>query len=142
MKGKCEPQENPRRKRGYTQARKIVISVKGGKLKADDVRALMAVRTREKADFAFLISLNNPTAGMKKDAFSAGSFEWRSIGGTPTGKKSHRIQLFTIEGLMSGSQRPDFPDFDTSLNAKKAKREIVRQTVHLFEGASIEPEMD
>jgi hypothetical protein len=83
-----------------SEARKLVISVKGGGLKADDVRALMAVREREKADIALLISLAEPTAKMKADAASAGFYDWQA------GKKqSPRLQMLTIEGLLSGKQR-------------------------------------
>ena len=100
------------------EARKIVIGVKGGNLKADDVRALNHVRDKANADIAILISLNEPTAGMKKDAISAGYFEWRA-----GGKKSPRVQLLTIEGLLSGTQRADHPDYQPNANFKKARRE-------------------
>jgi len=50
-----------------------VVSVKSGKLKADDVRSLMAVAKREEPSslgFGVLVVLNPPTAGMKADAAS------------------------------------------------------------------------
>jgi site-specific DNA-methyltransferase (adenine-specific) len=56
------------------EARKIVVSVKGGGLKADDVRALNHVREWEKAEIALFISLEPPTQGMVKDAASAGLY--------------------------------------------------------------------
>ena len=62
------------------------------------MRALMAVREREAAEMAFLIALEPPTAGMVKDAASAGFYQ------SATGKKYPRLQLLTIEGLMNGSQ--------------------------------------
>ncbi|MDA1052742.1 MAG: site-specific DNA-methyltransferase, partial [Planctomycetota bacterium] len=55
-------------------AKKIVVSVKGGGLKADDVRALEHVRTREKAEIALFISLAEPTRGMVSDAASVGFY--------------------------------------------------------------------
>ncbi len=55
-------------------ARKAIVSVKSGKLKADDVRALMAVREREAAEFGLLLALEEPTAGMVKDAATAGFY--------------------------------------------------------------------
>ena len=114
-----------------TEARKLVVSVKSGGLKADDVRALNHVREREKADIAVLISLQEPTAGMKKDALSAGFFEW-----TAGGKKSPRVQLLTIEGLLSDPpRRADHPDYTPNVNFKKAKREKGNAPeVDLFEG--------
>ena len=97
-------------------ARKAVVSVKSGKLKADDVRALMAVREREAAEFGFLIALDEPTAGMVKDAASAGFYT------SATGKKFARLQLLAIEGLMTGAQRAEHPDAAPA-NFKQAKKE-------------------
>jgi len=85
---------------------KIVVSVKGGGLKADDVRALNHVRERENADIALFISLDNCTKGMIKDAASAGFYE------SPNKKKYPRVQLLTIEGLLSKKQRAEHPDYD------------------------------
>ena len=99
-------------------ARKATVSVKSGKLKADDVRALMAVREREGAEFGFLISLDAPSAGMVKDAASAGFFD------SATGKKYPRLQLLTIEGLMTGTQRAEHPDA-APVNFKQAKKEAI-----------------
>ena len=100
-----------------TEARSIVVSVKGGGLKADDVRALMAVREREKADIAILISLNEPSRGMIADAAAAGFYEAES------GKKYPRVQLLTIEGLLSGVQRAEHPDHVKDATFKRAKKE-------------------
>ena len=105
-------------------ARKIVVSVKGGGLKADDIRALNHVRDREKADIALLISLNEPTAKMRADAASAGIFH-----GGPDGQTQYpRVQLLTIEGLLSGQHRAEHPDYVKNVNFKKAKRETKKQT--------------
>ncbi len=98
-------------------ARKIVVSVKGGGLKADDVRSLMAVRERDGAEIGLFISLEEPTRGMVKDAASAGFYE------SATGKKYPRVQLLTIEGLLSGKHRAEHPDHAPDLNFKKAKAE-------------------
>ena len=109
-------------------ARKIVIGVKGGKLKADDIRALNHVRDREMADIALLISLDEPTAKMKADAASTGFYDWQS------GKKqSPRVQLLTIEGLLSGTQRAEHPDYVPDVNFKKARREKPKDGKGLFD---------
>lgn len=94
------------------------MSVKSGKLKADDVRAFMTVREKEDAEFGLFISLDKPSAGMIKDALSAGSYT------SATGKKYPRLQLLTIEGLMSGSQRAEHPDA-APVTFKKAQKEAV-----------------
>lgn len=108
-------------------ARKIVVSVKGGEnLKADDVRSLMAVRERETAEIALFLSLETPTKGMIADAASAGFFE------SATGKKYPRVQLLTIEGLLSGRQRAEHPDHQPDLNFKKATAEAEAQQKQLL----------
>jgi site-specific DNA-methyltransferase (adenine-specific) len=96
---------------------KIVVSVKGGGLKADDVRALNHVREREGAEIALFISLEAPTRGMVTDAASAGFYP------DGAGRKFPRVQLLTIEGLLSGKQRAEHPDHQPDLNFKKAKAE-------------------
>ena len=98
-------------------ARKIVVSVKGGGLKADDVRALNHVRERESAEIAIFVSLETPTKGMIADAASAGFYTGVA------GKKFPRVQLLTIEGLLSGQQCAEHPDHQPDLNFKKAKAE-------------------
>lgn len=98
-------------------ARKIVISVKGGGLKADDVRALSHVREREKAEIALFICLDAPTRGMIKDATSAGFYK------SANGKEYSRIQLLTIQGLLDRKQRAEHPDYQPGLTFKKAEAE-------------------
>jgi SAM-dependent methyltransferase len=100
------------------EARKIIASVKGGEnLKADDVRALMAVREREGAEMALFLSLAEPTRGMIADAASAGFYE------SANGRKYPRVQLLTIEGLLNKTQRAEHPDYEPDLNFKKPKSE-------------------
>jgi site-specific DNA-methyltransferase (adenine-specific) len=75
----------------------IIISVKGGKLKADDVRALGHVVTREGAAIGVLISLQEPTDKMRADAASAGFYVHKL-----NGKQYPKLQLRTVEELMEG----------------------------------------
>lgn len=99
------------------EVRKIVVSVKSGGIKPDDVRALNHVREREKAEIALFISLEPPTPAMVKDATSAGFYE------STHGKKYARVQLLTIDGLLDAKQRAEHPDYEPDLNFKKAKAE-------------------
>ena len=92
------------------------VSVKSGRLKADDVRALEMVRKREAAELAFLVTLEPPRKGMAADAASAGFYK------SANGKEYARVQVLTIEGLMTGTQRPEHPDY-APVNFKQAKRE-------------------
>ncbi len=80
-----------------------MVSVKGGGIKPDDVRALNHVREREKAEIALFISLEQPTSAMVKDAASVGFYEGVA------GKKYSRVQLLTIAGLLDGTQRANIP---------------------------------
>ncbi len=54
---------------------------------------------------------------MIADAANAGFYE------SATGKKYPRVQLLTIEGLLSGKQRAEHPDHQPDLNFKKAEAE-------------------
>jgi hypothetical protein len=54
---------------------------------------------------------------MIADAASAGFYT------SAAGKKFPRVQLLTIEGLLSGTQRAEHPDHQPDLNFKKARTE-------------------
>ena len=86
---------------GSKQSRQIIISVKGGHLKADDVRALLGVVEREKADIGVLLSFEEPSKKMRADAAGADFYA------SPWGKHA-RIQLLTIEDLLNGKSI-DYP---------------------------------
>jgi DNA modification methylase len=73
----------------------IVFSVKGGQLKATDVRDLRGVREREGAEIGVLISFEKPTRQMRAEAASASFVE------SPWGKHP-RIQLLTVAELLAG----------------------------------------
>jgi site-specific DNA-methyltransferase (adenine-specific) len=57
------------------KTRQIIFSVKAGRLKPDDVRALGGVVDREKAAIGVLISFEEPTKKMRSDTASAGFVE-------------------------------------------------------------------
>jgi DNA modification methylase len=86
---------------GGDKTRQVIFSVKGGKLKADDVRALDAVVRREKADIGVLLSFDAPTKPMRADAASMGFYD------SPWGKHP-RLQLLTVAELLAGAS-VDYP---------------------------------
>ena len=98
------------------EARKLIVSVKGGNLKADDVRALNHVRERENAEFGVLISLHKPTAKMKADAASVEFYKKQD------GKKFPRLQLLAVAGLLDKTERAEHPDYVKNVNFKKAPK--------------------
>lgn len=73
------------------------------------MRALNHVCEREGADIALFISLDDCIKGMVKDAASAGFYE------SPNKKKYPRVQLLTIEGLLSKRQRAEHPDYESRI---------------------------
>jgi site-specific DNA-methyltransferase (adenine-specific) len=92
----------------------VVVSVKSGKLKADDIRSLMAVAKREVSSslgFGVLVALNPPTAGMKADAASAGTVEMH-------GNRWPLVQILTIEEILKG-KKPDLPMVAPSVGHRK-----------------------
>lgn len=82
---------------GSGQTKDVIFSVKGGNLKADDIRALGHVVEREKADIGVLITLHEPTSGMRGDAASGGEYI------SPWGKHP-RLQILTIKDLLDGKK--------------------------------------
>src|SRR5208283_1343663 len=81
-----------------------IVSVKGGKLKPDDVRALAHVAKREKNSslgFGILITLQEPTKGMRSDAAGAGTI-------TLNGRLYPLVQILTIEDILH-SKSPQLP---------------------------------
>jgi DNA modification methylase len=100
-------------------AKKIVVSVKGGE---NITRAMIAdlknTVEREKAQLGLFVTLVSPTKPMLTEAASAGFYESPHSGAFP------KIQILTIDGLLSGAEGPRYPDFTRgSLSFKKAKME-------------------
>ena len=80
---------------GGPNPRQLIASVKAGKVTVSHLRDLRGVLDREKAEVGVLVSLNEPTGPMKKEAASAGFYK------SPYG--SHpRIQLITVAELLDG----------------------------------------
>ncbi len=95
-------------------AKFAVVSVKSGKLKADDIRSLMAVAKREEASslgFGVLVALYPPTAGMKADAASAGTLEMH-------GNRYPLVQILTVEDILKG-KKPHLPLLDPTVGYRK-----------------------
>ena len=80
---------------GPGKTKQIILSVKAGTLHAPHVRDLRGVVDREKAEIGVLISLEEPTGPMRKEAASAGFYT------SPWGTHA-RIQLVTVEDLLTG----------------------------------------
>ena len=95
------------------KTKQIIFSVKAGHVTVSQVRDLVGVISREKAQIGAFLSLEPPTSPMRREAASAGFYE------SPWGKHP-RIQLLTIEDLLGGKSI-DYPQA-TDVTFKKAQR--------------------
>jgi DNA modification methylase len=100
--------------------KKIVVSVKGGEnVSVAMVRDFAHVVDREKAAMGFFVTLTDPTRNMVTEGVGTGYYT------SPfTGAKFPKLQVLTIEGLLSGTEQAKYPRMDAGgLTFKKAKRE-------------------
>jgi site-specific DNA-methyltransferase (adenine-specific) len=107
-----------------TKPQKIVIQVKSGHVKPDDIRALIAVVRREKAQIGAFITLKHPTRDMKTEAMSAGYYKSDFYGPFP------KIQILTIEELLDGAEL-QYPHVNRA-KPKRAERKTKRKQHELF----------
>lgn len=108
--------------------RRVVFSVKAGKLVPAYVRDLRGVLERESAEIGVLLSFEDPSPGMRSEAAEAGFYE------SPWGRHP-RIQLRTVGDLLTG-RGVDYPHVTganiTFRRATRAKTPTPAQ-VSLFE---------
>jgi len=110
------------------EAKKIIVSVKGGEnVGLTMMKDLITTVTHNKAEIGCFITLTSPTQPMIAEAAKAGFYV------SDTGKKYPRIQILTIEDLMSGKKRLEHPDYVRDANFKKARRESTERTKDLFD---------
>ena len=86
------------------KSKQIIFSVKGGQnISVSEVRDLVGVLQREKAEIGCYISFAEPTGPMKREAAEAGFYT------SSDGSKYPRVQLLTIQGLIDGTQHLQRP---------------------------------
>jgi site-specific DNA-methyltransferase (adenine-specific) len=86
------------------QLRTVIVSVKSGGPRADDVRVLKAVMEQQKAAMGILVTLEDPTKPMVKEAVEAGF--WHSI---LYDSDYARIQIITARQILEEGRKPDVP---------------------------------
>jgi site-specific DNA-methyltransferase (adenine-specific) len=97
--------------------KQIIFSVKGGQnIGVSEVRDLIGVLQREKAEIGIYISFAEPTRPMQKEAAEAGFYT------SADGSRYPRLQLLTIEGLLNGTHRLQRPLHVRDVTFKKAPR--------------------
>ena len=82
------------------KAKRVIVQVKSGNVGVSQVRDLKGVLEREKAQIGLFITLKEPTRPMLAEAVSAGVYEPEQF----PGHRSPRLQILTIEALLSGSE--------------------------------------
>jgi site-specific DNA-methyltransferase (adenine-specific) len=102
-------------KTGKSKTDKAIVEVKGGAVSVDQIHKLKSVIDREKALVGIFLTLHAPTKPMEKEAAAAG-FAETDYGRIP------RIQILTIDDILSFRKVPRLPVVDSSA-FKKAKRE-------------------
>lgn len=86
---------------GQPQTKKMLVQVKGGHVKAGDVRDLVGTLSRESAEMGVFITLEEPTGPMKTEAASAGMYQ------SPGWNKAFpKVQILTIAELLADPHRP------------------------------------
>jgi len=99
------------------ESKQIIFSVKGGhNISVSEVRDLIGVLQREKAEIGVYISFEEPTKPMQKEAAEAGFYT------SADGSKYPRLQLLTIKGLLEGTQHLQRPLHVRDVTFKKAPR--------------------
>jgi site-specific DNA-methyltransferase (adenine-specific) len=99
------------REDGNGPLKHIIVSVKGGKLKATFVRELQGAVARDRAPMGVLIVLNAPTKQMIRDAASSGFYRC-SAGTFP------KIQIITVKDILA-DVRVDLPPIQRMDESRK-----------------------
>jgi site-specific DNA-methyltransferase (adenine-specific) len=84
---------------------KILVQVKGGGVKRNDVATLLGDVNNQKFVAGILLTLEKPTKPMREEAADAGRYTsklWHD-------KDYPKIQLLTVEGLLDGKERVEAP---------------------------------
>ena len=87
------------------RAKRIVVQVKSGRVTRADVATLKGDVEREGAAIGLFVTLAEPTKPMQREATAAGFYEPEHF----PGQRYPRIQLLTIEALLSGKVSADYP---------------------------------
>jgi len=105
------------------KVKKAIISVKSGHITTSQVRDLIGVVKRDKAEMGLFLTLEPATKPMEQEAALEGFYH------SPLGKDYPRLQILTIEQLLA-HKKPDIPPWiapvDTPPTAKKTEGKAVK----------------
>jgi len=97
------------------QSKQIVFSVKAGHVTVPQVRDLVGVRAREKAEIGVFLCFEEPTKPMLREAAEGGLYK------SSDGTTYPRLQILTIQQILDGKQ-PQYPLHRRDATFKKAPR--------------------
>lgn len=99
------------------KTKQIVISVKAGHATVAHIRDLRGVLERERAEIGVLLTLQEPTAAMRREAAGAGFYE------SPGWKKRYpRLQILTVAELLEGRGIDYPPSQQVNVTYKRAPK--------------------
>lgn len=101
-----------------TERAKILVQVKGGGVKRGDIATLLGDVNNQEAVAGVLITLEKPTKPMREEAAESGRYGAKLY----PSKNFPKIQILTIEGLLSGTERLDAPP-QSNVFAKAARED-------------------
>lgn len=78
---------------------KVIFQVKSGGAQRNTLATLNSDRLREKAEIGILITMDTPTAAMRKEALAAGKYKHPLLT-----REDDRIQIVTIAEILSGAR--------------------------------------
>jgi site-specific DNA-methyltransferase (adenine-specific) len=94
--------------------KQVVLSVKAGRIPPAHIRELRGTVGREDAEIGVLLTMQEPTKPMIREAASAGFYK------SPLGTSHPRIQIITVEEMLQG-RRIDYPRA-VNVTFRRAKR--------------------
>lgn len=100
------------------RVKSILVQVKSGHVTASQVRDLVGVVQREKAEIGLFITLQPPTEPMRQEAIKAGFYEPTIYGG----RKFRKVQILTVAELLEGAL-VEYPRVAPVATFKRAARE-------------------
>ncbi len=96
--------------------KKLIVQVKSGHVSSRDIRDLKGAMAREQAEIAVFITLEEPTAPMKKEAHSAGFYESKFL----PGRLFPKMQILAAKDLFDGKM-PQYPQLAVESGFKRAQ---------------------
>ncbi len=102
-------------------AKRIVVQVKSGKVKRDQIATLKGDMAREEAEIGLFITLQKPSNSMEKEATLADFYSSEPNANAPMAHYP-RIQILTIEDLLTGAARAEYPRLAPDATFRRAQR--------------------